>query len=70
MTILSMLESTSLDWTFRSVSKWFIKKTPKNLELVSLKCVTYGQPIPLSLNQSLKASNGAHRLSLCRYVAL
>ena len=50
MVILSTLESTTLDETSRCASKWFILalKT-QNLELVNLKCVTYAQPIPLSL---------------------
>ena len=50
MPILSTLESTTLDETIRCASKWLIValKT-QNLELVSIKCVTYAQPIPLSL---------------------
>ena len=45
MAILSTLEHTTLDETTRCTSKWFILTLP-----VNLKCVTYAQPIPLSLS--------------------
>ena len=50
MTILNTLESTALDETIRSASKYFILtliiQDPK---LVNVKYVTYAQPILLSL---------------------
>ena len=51
MAILSTLESISLEETTRCALKWFILalKKKQNLELVLVKCVTYTQPIPLSL---------------------
>ena len=52
MAILSTLEHTTLDKTIRCASKWFTLtlKNTQNLELVNLKCVTYAQPIPLSVS--------------------
>ena len=52
MVILSTLEpTTTLDETIRCTSKWFILTSKmQNLELVNLKCVSFAQPIPLSLN--------------------
>ena len=51
ITILSTLESTSLDETIWCASKWFIlTQITQNLEPVNLKCVTYAQPIPLPLH--------------------
>ena len=50
MAILSTLESTSLDETIRLASKIvYFNIQMQNLELVNLKCVTYAQPISLSL---------------------
>ena len=50
MAILST--STTLDEIIRCASKWFIlTQQVQNLELVNLKCVTYTQPIPLSLTK-------------------
>ena len=50
MPVLSTFESITLDETIRSASKWLIWtwKT-QNLELLNLRCVTYAQPIPVSL---------------------
>ena len=50
MAILSSLEPITLDETIRCASKWLIFNIKtQNLELGNLKCVTYAQPIPLSL---------------------
>ena len=52
MAILSTLESSTLNETIRSASKWFIltlKKKKQNLEFVNPECVPNAQPIPLSL---------------------
>ena len=50
MAILSTLESTMFDETIRCTSKWFILTWKmQNLEVVNFMCVTYTQPIPLSL---------------------
>ena len=47
---MSTLEPASLDETIRCASKWFIlTQRTQNLEFFNLKCITYAQPIPLSL---------------------
>ena len=50
MVILSTLESTDIDKTIKCTSRWFILvQRMQNLEFVNLKCVTYTQPIWVSL---------------------
>ena len=50
MVILSTLESTSLDKNTRCASRWYMFNVKtQNLKVVNLKCITYAQPIPLSL---------------------
>ena len=56
LAILSTLEPTTLKETIRSASKWFtftITQKMQNLELVNLECLTYEQPITLSLIRTL-----------------
>ena len=50
MIILSTMESIYLDESIKCASRWFIlAQRTQNLEFVSLKCVTYTQPIRVSL---------------------
>ena len=52
--ILNTLGYTILDETVRCTSKWFILAFKTwNIELDNPKCVTYAQPIPLSLRIKL-----------------
>ena len=47
----STLETTSLDETIRSASKWFIlTQRTQTLQIVNFRYVFYVQPIPLPFN--------------------
>ena len=58
MIIVSVWESSNLDESIKCISRWFtLTQRTRNLEFVNLKCVTYVQPIWVTL-MSLSLRNG------------
>ena len=53
MVIPNTLESISLDENIKCTSRWLIlPQITQNLRFVNLKCVTYTQPIWVTLRQN------------------